>query len=128
MKVYKSFNNSYLATRYRLGNITSEYQNVDGESLLYAYKRLRREHSNRKLVFVLSDGLPCCCRNDYMLCGHLKEVIKHIRETGTEIYGFGIGTKAPAKYYGKDNFVYLQDISQLGNNFFREFKEIIAKV
>ena len=127
MKVYKSFKENYGATKYRLGNITAEKQNVDGESLLYANERLQRERTRRKVIFVLSDGVPSCGYKDKLLCDHLKTCVENIRSNGTEIYAFGIGTSEPRKYYGADNFVYLESCRELGPVFFNRFKEIVAK-
>lgn len=127
MKVYKAYKDNYNLTKYRLGGIRSECHNADGESVLYAYQRLKKEHVRRKIIFVLSDGAPCCNENDWKIGQHLRKVVKDIRNNGDEIYAFGIGTNAPETYYGKDFFIYLNNIEDLGPAFFNRFKEVIAK-
>lgn len=127
MKVYKAYKDNYNLTKYRLGGIRSECHNADGESVLYAYQRLKKEHVRRKIIFVLSDGAPCCNENDWKIGQHLRKVVKDIRNNGDEIYAFGIGTNAPETYYGKDFFIYLNSIEDLGPAFFNRFKEVIAK-
>jgi cobalamin biosynthesis protein CobT len=122
-----SFKENYNVAKYRLGNIESECHNADGESLLYAYNRLQKEHTRRKIVFVLSDGEPCCGEHDYKIGTHLKKVVKDIRNNGDEVYAFGIGTKSPKEFYGENFFVYLEGINELGPVFFNRFKEVIAK-
>lgn len=127
MKVYKSFNENYGNARYRLGSIESECHNVDGESVLLAYKRILKEKGKRKIIFVLSDGIPEAGGDNYKLGEHLKEVVTNIRKNHDEIYAFGIGTTGPERYYGKEFFVYLNSIRELGTSFFKRFKEIVAK-
>ena len=127
MKVYKSFNENYGNARYRLGSIESECHNVDGESVLLAYKRILKEKGKRKIIFVLSDGIPEAGGDCYKLGEHLKEVVANIRKNNDEIYAFGIGTTGPEKFYGKEFFVYLNSIRELGTSFFKRFKEIVAK-
>ena len=127
MKVYKSFKENYGNARYRLGSIESENHNVDGESVLHAYKRILKEKGKRKIIFVLSDGIPEAGPCQYELGKHLKKVVGDIRKNHDEIYAFGIGTKRPEEFYGSEYFIYLDDIQELGPIFFKRFKEIVAK-
>jgi len=127
IKEYKTYNENYNVCKYRLGNIQSEFHNADGESLLIAYNRIFRRRTKRKIIFVLSDGLPDCGAHRFELREHLKKAIKFVRSNGVEVYAFGIGTFEPEEFYGKDNFVYLESIKELGQNFFNSFKEIISK-
>lgn len=126
---HKNFNEDYQVAKYRLGSITSDSCNVDGESLMIAYRRIAKERVNRRIIFVLSDGMPNeggGCSNT-PLYKHLKDSVNFIRKSGTEVYAFGIGTKEPEKFYGEENFVYLASIKDLGSQFFRKFKQIVAK-
>lgn len=127
MKVYKSFKENYGNARYRLGSIESENHNVDGESVLHAYKRILKEKGKRKIIFVLSDGIPEAGLCQYELGKHLKKVVGDIRKNHDEIYAFGIGTRRPEEFYGSEYFIYLDDIKELGPIFFKRFKEIVAK-
>ena len=124
---HKTFGETYQQAKYRLGSINSEECNIDGESILFAYKRIAKEKVNRRIIFVLSDGMPNQGWNGRNISKHLSDTVKFVRENGTEIYGFGIGTNAPERFYGKENFLYLKDISELGTAFFRRFKEIVAR-
>ena len=124
---HKTYGETYQQAKYRLGSISSDYCNIDGESLLIAYKRIARERVNRRIIFVLSDGLPNQGYNGYSITKHLYDAINFIRKNGTEVYGFGIGTNEPQKFYGKENFLYLKNISELGTAFFRRFREIVAR-
>ena len=129
MKIYehKNFNEPYPVAKYKLGSINSYNCNIDGETLLLAFKRINQQKVNRRIIFVLSDGMPNQGYNSRALYRHLNDSIKFVRMNGTEVYGFGIGTNEPEKFYGKDNFVYLEDIGKLGSSFFNRFREIVAK-
>ena len=64
--------------------------NADGESILYAYDRLRRQKNKRKLLIVLSDGQPASSRE-----GDINELTKQVvkgieKKHDVEIYGIGI--------------------------------------
>lgn len=124
---HKTFNETYQQAKYRLGSIDSEWCNIDGESILLAYKRIAKERVNRRIIFVLSDGMPNQGYCGKSITKHLYDSIQFVRKNGTEVYGFGIGTNEPQKFYGNENFLYLKNISELGPQFFRRFREIIAK-
>jgi len=70
-------------------NISSDLaQNADGESIMWAYNRLRMRPEPRKILLVLSDGEPCC--DNYGDCyTYTKSVIKHVGKN-VECYGIGI--------------------------------------
>lgn len=84
------------------GNNDRRYYNCndDGESILMALTRLAARTEQRKMIFVLSDGMPNvsgCCGSEIR---HLKNVVKEIeREKNYEIYGIGIQTSAVKKFY-----------------------------
>ena len=121
---HKNFNESYRNEKYRLGSISSYGCNVDGEALLTTFKRAMEQRSNRHIILVISDGEPSGAKfNGY---DHLKNVIKFCRNNGAEVYAFGIGTKAPEYFYGKDNFVYLPSIKEMNGQFFRQLSNIIT--
>ena len=124
---HKTFDEPYQIAKYKLGSIDSYNCNIDGESLLLAFKRIKVQRTSRHVIFVLSDGMPNQGYNSASLYRHLSDSVKFVRNNGVEVYGFGIGTDEPEKFYGKDNFVYLEDIKKLGPQFFRRFREIVAK-
>ena len=129
MRIYehKTFAEPYQVAKYKLGSISAYNCNIDGEALLLAFKRIKQQHTHRHIIFVLSDGMPNQGYNSAALYRHLSDSVKFVRNNGVEVYGFGIGTDEPEKFYGKDNFVYLEDIKKLGPQFFRRFREIVTK-
>lgn len=130
IKIYehKSYDEDYVRERYRLGSISSMNNNVDGESLIIAYKRIMQQRTNRRIIFVLSDGLPnAACDQKNLVCQNLYDSIQYVRNNGVEVYAFGVGTKEPEKFYGKENFVEISDVSKLGSTFFAQFRNILQK-
>ena len=124
---HKNFNEPYRSERYRLGSIGYHACNIDGEALLTAFKRNVSQRSKRHVILVFSDGLP----NDPngftgMLYRNLTDTVRLCRSNGVEVYAFGIGTEAPSKFYGEDNFVYLKSVDEMTNAFFRKTAEIIT--
>lgn len=128
-QVYKLFDENYNACKFRLGSYTDENSNADGESLRIAWDRNKQQRgSKRHIVFVLSDGKPACSG---VMMGtmenHLMKTIKDVRKEGGEVYAFGIGTEKPRDYYGEENFVYVENIKNLGTEFFKKLQKVIAK-
>lgn len=73
--------------------------NADGEAVLWAYDRLRRQENKRKILIVLSDGEPACGRSGDIY-GFTKEVVKKIEtDKQAEIYGIGIMSRTVRNIY-----------------------------
>ena len=87
--------------------------NVDGESILFCANRLLARREARKIMIVLSDGLPMYERmRDSTGARHLKAVCKKLEATpGLELYGIGLLTAAVAQFYSKH--VVLRDMAEL---------------
>ena len=122
---HKNFNESYRNEKYRLGSISSYGCNIDGEALLTTFKRAIEQKSNRHIILVLSDGLPSGAERGGER--HLTNTVNFCRKNGVEVYGFGIGTNEPERFYGKDYFIYLPSINDLNGQFFRQFSTIITQ-
>jgi hypothetical protein len=76
--------------------------NVDGESILYAYNRLRMRREKRLILIVLSDGSPCGGACNGNIDHYTKEVIDAIeREGKVELLGVGIEHEGVKYWYKK---------------------------
>ena len=103
------------------GNMSS---NADGESILWAYHRLRPRKEKRKLLVVLSDGQPASSRGDADAL--TKRVVKQIEKDGeVEIYGIGIMSHAVERYY--TNNTVINDSSELETALLTVIKNYIIK-
>lgn len=73
--------------------------NLDGESVLWAARRLAARSERRRVLFVLSDGYPAGSRDNALGRKHLKETVSRVIASGIECYGIGIQSAAVAEFY-----------------------------
>ena len=73
-------------------------QNLDGESIMWAAKRLLTRKAGRRIMIVFSDGQPAAHRAGAVEITH--KVIKELEaRKDMEIYGIGIHSKSVQEYY-----------------------------
>lgn len=141
--IFKRFSESLKSTRSRFVGITGRGSNVDGESVSWAGKRLAARKELRKILVVISDGMPSTSNgvgHMGIFCGgmadhsrmqeHLRFVIKQITSSGIEVIGIGAGTEGPKHFYNKDTgakFVYIKDISTMATDIYRVMKQKVTK-
>ena len=98
--VFKSADMPWRRSRKNLGLMMREgmlKENIDGEALTWAYQRLIGRPEQRKIIMVISDGLPVddgtTQANDaYFLENHLRLVIEEIEtRSNVELLAIGIG-------------------------------------
>lgn len=70
-------------------------EGIDGEAVHWACQRLLSQSSQRKLLYVISDGCPMdsatnLANDDYYLDNHLQHVLSQYAKQGVEICGLGI--------------------------------------
>lgn len=73
--------------------------NVDGESLMYGFNRIRQRKERRKLMIVLSDGSPCGGHRKGRIGRYTERVIKGIEGSPVEIVGVGLQYDGVSRYY-----------------------------
>ena len=120
--IFKKFGNSNMNG---ITNMRVSEQNVDGESVRWAAKRLADQKQKRKILMVFSDGAPCADSNTFLLEKDLKESVYMIEKSGIEVVGVGIQTSSVKSYY-KNNIV-VNDLSDLPEKAMRELTKIILK-
>ena len=106
--IYKDFNASYKSTKRSIPVMLKESilkENIDGEALQWAIKRLSKRLEPRKILTVISDGAPVddstnSANESYFLENHLKKVI-HYYENKSDIDVFAIGIGHDVKNYYK---------------------------
>jgi len=131
--IYKSADTPWRRARHHLGLLLSEgilKENIDGESLWWAYQRLLARSEERRILLVISDGAPvddstlsANC-NDY-LDQHLRAII-HYLETRSpiELLAIGIGHDV-TRYYRRA--VTLLDAEQLGGAMIEELADLFTR-
>ena len=118
--VYKAADDPWRHARRNLGLMMREEllkENIDGEALIWAHNRLVVRHEQRKVLMVISDGLPV--DNSTLLVNpssyleqHLKYAIESIENhSSVELVAIGIGHDVTHHY---KRAVTITDAEQLG--------------
>jgi cobaltochelatase CobT len=120
--VFKSFDSSSLLG---LSQIESGGSNNDGESILWAAKRLAVRPEKRKIMIVMSDGMPAGQGNPLILQSDLRIKLAQIEKFGIETVGFGILTDH-VKHFYKD-FVVINKLQDLTSSCLKKLSGILTK-
>jgi cobalamin biosynthesis protein CobT len=120
LMIYKAMDTPWRQARRGLGLMLDDtllQENVDGEALALAAQRLLRRSESRKVLIVISDGVPMepdtltANPRDY-LEQHLNEVVTWIRtKTLIEMHAIGIGHDV-SRFYPSAALV--REVEQLG--------------
>ena len=131
--IYKSADKPWRQSKKNLGLMLKEgllKENIDGEALLWAFKRIETRKEERKILMVISDGAPVddstlsVNSGDY-LEKHLKQTVKWIEENSDiEILAIGIGHEV-TRYYKKA--VKIADIQELGDVMINQLTRLFSE-
>ena len=128
--IYKSADTPWRRARRNLGLMLREgllKENIDGEALLWAYKRLLLRRESRRILMVISDGAPVDDSTLSVNAGsylerHLREVIHAIESRGAvELIAIGIGHDV-TRYYRRA--VTITDAEELGGTMMAKLSEL----
>ncbi|MYE13924.1 MAG: cobaltochelatase subunit CobT [Gammaproteobacteria bacterium] len=128
--VYKGADDPWRRTRRNLGLMMREEllkENIDGEALIWAHNRLVTRQEQRRVLMVISDGLPVdnstllVNPNNY-LEQHLKYAIDQIEnQSEVELIAIGIGHDVTHHY---QRAVTITDAEQLGGAMTEQLAEL----
>ena len=131
--IYKSADKPWRQSKKNLGLMLKEgllKENIDGEALLWAFKRLAIRKEERKILMVISDGAPVddstlsVNSGDY-LEKHLKQTVKWIEENSNiEILAVGIGHDV-TRYYKKA--IKIADAQELGDVMINQLTKLFSE-
>jgi cobaltochelatase CobT len=102
-------------------------ENIDGEALLWAYRRLLVRPEHRRILMVISDGAPVddstlSVNSGNYLERHLRDVIRDIESRElVELIAIGIGHDV-TRYYRRA--VTIVDAEELGGTMMRKLTEL----
>ena len=128
--IYKSADVPWRRCRRNLGLMMREEmlkENIDGEALIWAHNRMIGRHEQRKILMVISDGLPV--DNSTLLVNpsnyleqHLKFAIEMIeKHSPVELLAIGIGHDVTNHY---SRAVTITDAEQLGGAITNQLAEL----
>jgi len=128
--IYKSADAPWRRSKKNLGLLLKEgilKENVDGEALTWASKRLLNRQEKRKILIVISDGAPVddstlSVNPGNYLEKNLRDEINQIEKNSEiELIAIGIGHDV-SRYYTKA--VTIMDVDQLGEVLLNQLSEI----
>ncbi len=133
--IYKSAHMPWIRTHKNLGIMLKEgllKENIDGEALLWAQKRLLSYPEKRKILLVISDGAPvddatlsANITSPTYLETHLYQVINEIEQTSNiELSAIGIGHDV-THYY--PHSIMIDDIQHLAQAIGKKLSQIFIK-
>ena len=130
--VYKSADRPWRLSKKNLGLMLKEgllKENIDGEALAWAFKRISSRKEERKILMIISDGAPVddstlsVNSGDY-LEKHLKETVRQIEENSNiEILAVGIGHDV-TRYYKKA--IKIADVQELGEVMINQLTKLFS--
>ncbi|TSP13991.1 cobaltochelatase CobT-related protein [Cupriavidus campinensis] len=97
--------------------------NVDGECVEIAARRLIVRREAGKIMIVLSDGQPSAYGNHAELQAHLKQVVQDVVKAGVRVVGLGIMSTAVASYYPKH--IVINDVDELPSRVVGELRHLL---
>ena len=127
---YKAADSPWRRARKNLGLMLREgllKENIDGEALLFAYRRLLSRPEHRRIMMVISDGAPVddstlSVNPGNYLEKHLREVIREIESRDqVELIAIGIGHDV-TRYYRRA--VTIVDAEELGGTMMKKLTEL----
>ena len=131
--IYKSADKPWRLSKKNLGLMLKEgllKENIDGEALLWAFKRIVKRKEERKILMVISDGAPVddstlsVNSGDY-LEKHLKQTVKWIEENSNiEVLAVGIGHEV-TRYYKRA--IKIADVQELGDVMINQLTKLFSK-
>jgi cobalamin biosynthesis protein CobT len=92
--------------------------NVDGECVEIAGLRLAQRREQRKVMIVLSDGMPAAVGNAKEQYAHLKQTVESFARSGMECIGIGIFSEAVKRFYPKH--IVLEELDDLPGQVMKE--------
>ena len=131
--IYKSGDVPWRRARLNLGLMMKEgllKENIDGEALEWAYRRLLKRSEARRILMVISDGAPVddstlSVNSASYLENHLKNVISMIESRSiVELIAVGIGHDV-TRYYS--DAVTITDIEQLAGTITEQLAGLFEK-
>lgn len=131
--IYKYADKPYRRIRNNLGLMLQEgllKENIDGEALIWGYRRLLQRPEDRKIMIVISDGAPVddatlASNPSHILEQHLRTVITQIEaQDRVQLLAIGIGHDV-TRYYQRS--VMIRNVDELGGVLLGQLEGLLIK-
>jgi len=118
--VIKSFEERLVDIKWRIVSIRPESYNCDPEALWWAGNRIAKRREKRKIVFMLHDGYPNLQQGKHeLLNNELRIAIETLESSGVEVYGIGIMTDVPRKFYKPNRCLVIMNDGQIAESIYK---------
>lgn len=116
MYLFKSWDDRFHEAKKVIAHIDQHAggNNIDGESVLYAFSRLKVRKEKRKVLMVLSDGSPAWSGIRANGVTHTRQSVKTVESQGVTCVGIGIMDDSVRKFYPRN--VVVNELADLGLN------------
>ena len=131
--IYKSADTQWRQAKNNMGLMLKEgllKENIDGEALKWAFKKMNKRKEDRKILMVISDGAPVddstlsTNTTDYLEV-NLKNTVKWIEnKSNIELLAIGIGHDV-TRYYNKA--VKIADVQDLGDVMINQLTDLFVE-
>jgi cobaltochelatase CobT len=129
MPILKGFNERMTTeVRKRFGwlpNCNSLRNNIDGECVEIAARRVMARREKGKILIVLSDGAPHGSGETRTLGPHLQKVVENVTRAGVNVIGIGIESTEVRRFYPKS--LVLNNVAELPVVVMKELRALIVK-
>lgn len=125
-EIFKTFSESYRRVKLRFADDYSYHiggDNSDAEAVMYAARRLAMRREARRILIVLSDGMPAAIGDMDLLLQATQENVAKIRKAGVEVVGIGIMSSCVERIY--PDHIVVRDVSTLAQELFRVMKRLL---
>ena len=128
MPILKGFNerlNADVKKRFGwLPNSRIMRNNIDGECIEIALRRLLSRREAGKVMIVLSDGAPNAYGDSYAMQIHLKQVVKDVAARGVNVVGIGIMTDSVRQFYPQN--IVINNVEELPDRVIKELRHLLT--
>lgn len=127
----KGWDEKLRTARGRFNAIQGYHDNADGEAVRIGARRLAQRPEKRKIMCVLSDGMPECARCDSAaLNADLQDAVRSATKAGLEVFGIGCNTKSVERFYNKSTgatSIVVNDINTLATQVYSAMRMKLLK-
>lgn len=120
--MFKRFGEKFRNVKTRLTRMDAFYENLDAESLQFAWRRLRQRPEKHRVLIMIFDSLIC---GGYEARNEFGRIVHEINSTpGAACFGIGIQAPFTGDFFSR--FVNIQSANQLGANVVRLIEDCVA--
>jgi cobalamin biosynthesis protein CobT len=123
--VYKRFDEKFSSVSGRFENMRPKNLTPLGESILFAARELRARPEERKVLFVLTDGMPFVGGHlAYAAFAHAREAVKRVEKAGVDVALVGIQEQAVRRLHHRS--VVVNALDELPRTVMRQLRKLLA--